>query len=288
MKLPDILTELNIPFNEAGQSPHVTANWIGVECPWCGVGTGKTGLGFHLNNPKFCTCWRCGPHRTADALMELAKEPYRVIRKLLNSLDVEYAQTERPRGSLILPKSLGPLLPAHKRYLRARKLNPQRLITIWGIQAIGPAANLAWRIFIPFRQQGETVSWTTRTIGKSDRRYISAKPEQESIPMHKMLFGEDYCRHSIIVCEGPFDAMRIGPGAVALAGLQCSNAQMLRISKYNTRIICFDAEPKAQERARRLCDSLSMFPGSTVNVEIDSKDPGEATKKEIKLLRSLL
>ncbi len=55
------------------------------------------------------------------------------------------------------------------------------------------------------------------------------------------------------------------------------------------RVVCFDAESKAQERARRLADDLSPYGGVTTNVVLESgKDPAEASPKEIKQLRKYL
>ena len=42
-------------------------------------------------------------------------------------------------------------------------------------------------------------------------------------------------------------------------GVGYSRAQLLRISKYPLRAVCFDSEPAAQERARQLCEELGDF-----------------------------
>ena len=106
---------------------------------------------------------------------------------------------------------------------------------------------------------------------------------------HKeLLYGEDYCRGSVIIHEGPTDVWRTGPGAVALLGTGFTDAQVLRLSHYGLRIVCFDSEPAAQRRANKLCSLLDGFPGETINVVLDSKDPGSATPKEIAKLRKLL
>ena len=138
---------------------------------------------------------------------------------------------------------------AHKRYLRERGFNPKEIHQLWLIGGIGLAAKLAWRLFIPFIFDGKPVSWTTRAIGVSKRqKYISASPEQETVPHSELLYGEDYCRHSVVVCEGPLDAWAIGPGAVAVCGLVVTDAQVDRIAAYPVRAVCFDAEPAARLR----------------------------------------
>lgn len=100
-----------------------------------------------------------------------------------------------------------------------------------------------------------------------------------------MLFGIDFIRHAIIVCEGPMDAMKIGPGAVSTMGISYTKHQLKQIVDFPVRVVCFDNEPDAQKRAKKLCSDLSSFPGKTTNIVLDVKDPGEASPKEIKLIR---
>lgn len=61
--------------------------------------------------------------------------------------------------------------------------------------------------------------------------------------------------------------------------------QVKKMAAYPSRVVCFDSEPRAQDRARELCEALSIHPGRTVRIEIDSPDPGSASKKEVARLR---
>jgi hypothetical protein len=50
--------------------------------------------------------------------------------------------------------------------------------------------------------------------------------------------------------------------------------------------VCFDGEPEAQARARTLARTLSLYPGVTWNVKLESgEDPATADQEEIKELR---
>lgn len=286
MNVTELLREYNIPNKSYGQHEHARIGWVQIDCPWCNV-RDHYRLGINLTH-HYCNCWACGSHSLISVLTEITRKPAKTFQTVLGSLVRERGDPPE-RGKLVVPGSVGPLLPQHRRYLKGRGFDPEKLKKLWGIQGIGIASRLSWRIFIPVIYHGEVVSWTTRSISNDvNLRYISAKPEEEKLRRSSLLFGEDYCRHSVIIVEGPLDAMKIGPGAVATMGLSYSRAQLLKMSKYSLRIVCLDSDREAQKRARKLCKTLEVFPGETLNVVLNSKDPGEATKREIKKLRELL
>lgn len=281
-----ILDELGVPYKLHGQSPQVTQGWAGIECPWCGKGTGKQGLGYNLER-GFLTCWKCGPHGVVSAVMELTGLPFRQVKKLLGDLEYDRAKDVGPRGKLVLPKGVGPLLKCHKDYLRGRGFDWRELAATWGVQGIGLEAKLAWRLFIPIRYENEVVSWDTRSITDAhEGRYRAAGVLEEAVPRKSLLYGEDMAGNTVLVNEGYFDAWAIGPGAVATMGTGYSRAQVLRLSRFPVRVVVFDNEPEAQKRARRLCDELSVFPGETHNAVFETgKDASRADPAEVRELR---
>lgn len=289
MNYKELLQDLNVSLAPDGHH-HTRDGWLNFDCPHCGSsGSGKYHMGLNTR-AGYVNCWICGPHNLVETLVELTGKTFYQIKGQLK--DVGYAPRtprEPHTGKLVLPAGLGSLLRPHRKYLKHRGFNVEQLGRLWNLQGIGLNPNgLQWRIFIPITLEGRTVSWTTRAIVDAGVRYLSAESSQEAYRHKDLLFGEDYCRHSIIVHEGPFDVFRIGPGATATCGVGYSRAQVQRISKYPLRVICFDNEPKAQARAHKLCDELEPFPGETINVVLDSKDAGSATNSEIKYLRSFL
>lgn len=291
MTYPELLDELGIPKAEHGESQHVTEGWTGIDCPRCSPGESKFKAGY---SPRgFLRCWTCGPLPLAATLAEASGRPLGSVLRLLGGLNrpEPYLDPEtRPTGRLTLPKGVGPLLPAHAAYLRGRGFDPAELERLWGVRGIGLAARLAWRLFLPVQYKGKTVSWTTRAIGEDVKpKYLAAQPHEEEIPARGLLGGEDLVPgHAVVAVEGFFDAARVGPGAVWTAGVGYSTAQVRRLAAYPRRLICYDAEPEAQRRARGLAESLAPFPGSTAVVELDAKDPGSAPAREIQLLRRML
>lgn len=291
MDLIELLTSKRIDFQIGGQHRHVRRGWLGVDCPWCGLGTKKYHLGINLRS--FATvCWRCGPHGLANALSLLTNTPLPECIGWLGPVSRGKSRGDRgdlPEGRLKIPKEVGLLSKPHLQYLQGRGFNPQEIDALWGpLGGIGPLGWLKWRVFIPIIYRGETVSWTTRTIGDHPSRYISAPPENEKIPHKQTLYGIDHAVNAIVVCEGPTDVWRLGAGAVATFGLKVTPQQVLMISRFPLRAICFDNESFAQRAARRLAHQLSVFPGRTLVLQVDAPDLGEASRKEIKLIRKTI
>lgn len=283
--LTDILREHNVQFLTEGHH-HCRPGWVQVDCPFCGEGSKK----YHLGISTALTganCWRCGPHGLRRVLVKLLSISFTECGKLIANTAAVFTE-EKVSGKLVLPYGVGPLQEAHVRYLVKRGFDPDELRVRWGLKGIGVATRLSWRIFIPIYSGVNIVSWTTRSISDDGLRYIAAGRNEEAVSRKRLLYGEQYARHSILVCEGPSDVWKIGPGAVATMGTGYSTAQIKKISKRPVRGIVFDNEEAAQQRASDLCDLLSLLPGRTYNVVLDAKDPGSASCAEIKKLRALI
>lgn len=258
--------------------------WVDLTCPLCG---GAGYLGWFLEWGR-ARCWRCGTLDPAETLVALTGAGIGEVRSFLRDRTSPVVQ-DRPLGRLELPRGLGPLLSPHRKYLKSRGFDPDELMSVWGVQGIGLAHKLAWRIFIPITEGGKTLSWTTRSIAATEPRYLSASAKQEAVPKAELVLGADKCRHAIAVVEGPLDAFRLGPGAGATMGVGYSQAQVAKIAQFPVRVVVFDSESKAQQQARAMCEELSLYPGTTRNVVLDSgKDPSRASDKEVRQLRKLL
>lgn len=289
MNIRGVLRELGIPFREARESSHVSQGWIGIVCPMPGCGQGgKFGRGINLRSFR-TTCWKCGPARLGTVLSLAAHKPLSAVLGLLPKLEQDPSDRAevRPTGRYKPPVGVGPLQPAHRNYLWSRGFDPDEIAEYWQVQAIGDVpTQYAWRLFVPASEEDRPVSWTTRAIGRREPRYKAADPTDEDVPIHSVLYGSDLARHAIVIVEGPTDAWAVGPGAVATFGLSVTPAQVAKMAKYAVRAICFDNEPAAQRRARRLADQLSIFPGQTSVVQMSGPDPATSPKDEIKELRA--
>lgn len=279
-----ILEEYEITFKQHGEHHHTTKGFVNLDCPFCSRNTSKYRLGYSLSY-HYCSCWVCGYHHPTKVLHALTGTYFTLQKAKKYKFK---SKSSGVVGKYTIPNQVGDLLKGHKDYLVNRGFNCKSLVRLWQIQGIGISPRLSWRIFIPIFYQGEPVSWTTRTIGNNKLRYISASKQEEKIPHKHLLYGQDYARNAIIIVEGPFDAWAIGPGAVATFGLTWTNEQISKMIQYPLRIICFDAEPKAQMKARELGEMLSGFPGDTRLLKLKTgKDAATASKEEIKEIRKL-
>lgn len=292
MNLQEFLTSRNIEYKTPGSHHHARSGWIQIDCPFCGSGSEKFHLGFNLTKNYF-NCWHCGPKTLIDVIGELLEIDFRAAKALASQIDKEDdeddegKELERNRR-LIIPKGLQQLAKPHRRYLRERGLDPDEIERLWGVKGISIHPRMPWRIWIPIYYRGRVVSWTSRSLkSNASQRYLSAKESEELINHKHLLYGEDYCISSCIAHEGPGDVWTTGVGSVCTFGTAIKEEQIVKLAKYFRRIICFDSSNMAQERAEWLCDQLSIFPGTTINVELDSEDPGSAAKKETKKLRRL-
>lgn len=289
MELVDLLDRYRIE-HRGSEHKHGRSGWVQVDCPYCGPGSMKFHMGFNLSTGA-ANCWRCGRKRPANVIADLTRETPRRVAQLLSGVRLAKAEATRHTGRLVLPGSRIDLTASrpHVAYLKERGLDPRELEALWKLEAIGMSPRLAWRIFIPIHLDGQIVSWTTRAIGKRvELRYQAAKAEEEAVPHRDLLYGEDYARHAIIIVEGPVDVWRIGPGAVATCGTSYTAAQVLRMTRFPVRAVCFDSDPVAQRRAVELADALSAYPGDTYNITLDAKDAGEADDAEIEELREAI
>lgn len=235
---------------------------------------------------------------TLALLLGIAEQQAWLLAKdeLLLKQTASYTATDRHLGDkVIMPADCGPMQTIHWEYLRyrggedeqrfsAKRLEPYKLR---GIGIVGGL--LQWRILLPLFRKQQLVSWTSRAIGDRQPRYWSAPDEDSLVSVRDLLYGIWlHAGSSIIVCEGPLDAIAVGPGAVALMGLRVSTTQLAQLARVPRRFICFDNELMAQRRARKLVDWLSPFAGTTTNVVLAAKDAAAAPVEELEKLRGLL
>jgi hypothetical protein len=288
MTLTELLDKYRVEYRKHGQHHHVGANWLGMDCPDCSPGSGRFRLGYNLSLGYF-SCWSCGKKYFSTTALRLTSG--RASTKELSELLVKRPRDKRlveaqEGGCYVPPTLFATNQPTLENYLVKRGFDAGLTSKRWALSLC--RVNNERRLFIPIFWGEQAVSWTSRRLhdeGGNSPRYLTAKPNEEALSHKKILYGLDHCRDSVIVVEGPFDVWRIGFGAVCTFGVAYTRSQIALLSRYPTRVICYDAERDAQKRARKLCRELSAFGGTTHNVVLDAKDPAEASQEEIRELR---
>jgi hypothetical protein len=275
-------------FNKAGVRIGSSQNgWISVKCPFCDDHSKH--LGIHQNT-GVCNCWRCGTHGLTRTLSELAGIPEGKASVMVRELRPTNAGIWGKRKiedwkPLALPP-LHSLGPKQRGYLEGRGYDSDALASQWGLQAFGPIGRHCFGIYIPVTRLGKVVAFQSRLpMDGYERRYISSSPKKEGgMDIKECIYGLDLIPDGVaIICEGPADVWRLGPGAICTLGTAVSPKQRELLSRLERRHIMFDNEEQAQIKARKLAEDLESFPGMTAIIppeQFGVKDAGSMTDKQ--------
>lgn len=285
--IQDLLDDLGVRYATSGK--HVTQGWVGMPCMWCDNGQGNNGLGINLSNGAV-SCWSCGGRSLASVLFEATRRPWAECKRLADSVRTSYRaavdETAERRGKLAMPTAASPTEGRrHKEYLVGRGFLCDAVRRLWNLHFTGQVSNHPWRIVWPLSVYGRVVSWTSRGIGTEG--YRAADPSEEVLHLKHNVLGRDAVRHSVVICEGPFDCMAVGPGAVCTFGVGYTQSQVNRLAEIPVRYVCFDQDAAGWRAATKLADDLAPLGGVTKVVELDAADPGSASRRELSRLRRL-
>ena len=290
MDILSFLKDHGVDFVLSGRN--LSRGRIGLCCPWCrddGYHGAFTGDG------EFYSCWKCGGKGVNKTLMALTGMSYYELSNVMDEYEgtspIMVIERKRPQGTeIVLPG--GPLEQVHKNYLLRRGFDPDKLEKKHGIRGTGMTGEWKYRIILPLMEGGTCVSFTTRDYtGKQELRYKTLSVEQSIVDPKFTLFGNSHVRDTskVIVCEGPFDALKLGDGAVATLGTSVTPAQVRKIAIYEKVYIVFDPEEAAQKRALNLAERLSALGSDVEVVDIGGdSDPGDMDEKSVKKLRKEL
>lgn len=287
LDLARLFQDYNVYYEES------KSGWLNTQCPHC-TDSGSHG-GFNPQSETF-NCWRCGTHNFEYTLFQILGIPkyslsevlahYQTRRILSRNLPKDrarLAQVELPGESL---KKL------HREYLRGRGFNPRAIESKYKLLGTGPDGKYRYRIIIPIVYRGKVVSFQGRSILEKEKiRYLTASDEESVVPAKETLFNIDSCYgDSVVVCEGPFDVMRLGDGVVGVLGIQMTKQQEeLLYTRFKKVAFLFDPEYDAQKRAEKYGASLASL-GLDVDI-VDLKldhDPGDLSEDEVDFVRKEL
>lgn len=284
---------------------NTSKNWVNCNCPFCkNPSDTHFNGGFNVLSPRF-NCWRCGSNSYYDALSLLLNIPIHQVSHYLDSYKFVASESEKRKAMaerLDLPGFR--LNDNERQYLINRGYDVGYLLNKFHIRGGGIIGDWAYRIIVPIYVNKVLVSWTGRSI--LDRKMI----DELKIPRYKNLSIENSVINpkdtffnldnsdgdSVILVEGPFDVMKMGTHTICSLGTSMTREQELLLkTRYKKIFICFDNEPSAQDKGRKVGQNLSAI-GMDVELvnaceSFNKNDPGELTydevteiKKELNLL----
>ena len=277
----EYLDDRGIDYSTSGKN--VSEGWIGLQCPCCEDRSNH--LGINLTSNIF-NCFICGTKGgPAQLVMALENVHYSQAQEILQKYSSATLTTQEKFISskhVELPFGLSKeLQPQHKAYLESRNFSAETYEK-YKLQCFGPVGDYKFRIFIPFFRKNKLVTFTSRDITDKQRKYKACPNEQSILTPHQTLYNIDSVRDVAIVVEGVTDVWRIGEGAVALNGLQCSSAQLKLLANFSRVYIMLDNT--AQDQATEIGENLSMFTDVHI-LALKEGDPADLPESEVKKLR---
>lgn len=237
-----------------------------------------------------CHCWVCG--YKARSLVYLLKkyskgdldeyiDNFFTGKKTYLNDDPEERSVHRLPTDfrlLALTTSRDPDVRAAKIYCEGRGLTKRDL---WYYK-LGVSSESRWarRVIVPsFDAEGQLNDFVGRAIG----RFVFPKYDSPGHDKINNIFNELYVdwTRQLVLCEGPFDAMKCGENSVPLLGSELNEQSKLfeRIVVNNTPVaLALDADMK-DTKVPILVRKLQEYDVSVVVVDVPD-DPGELTKEQ--------
>jgi len=181
--------------------------------------------------------------------------------------------------------------PQVRNYLRHRNVDPA-MSQAYGLCGGIEGATRGYVIF-PVRMDGALVYWQGRASWdppfadaeqnkqwvKSTRYRKTLNPRADDAGQNatagEVLFNYDFARTAphVVIVEGPFDAMQVGPHAVALLG-QGTGAKLARLRAMGATRYTVYLDRDAEDAARRLAGELAALAPTYLATPPPGHDPG--------------
>jgi len=286
------LDKLEIDYKLSGKN--VSRGWVEITCVFPNCNDSGYHLGINLSNGLY-HCWVCGAKGKFISLLTKGfgrsfKEAKRILTEfsddeieLPEKIQYEYEIKE------ILPKEATANLPElHRNYLISRRFDPDLMQKKYKILACYTVGHYAYRIIIPIIESSEIVNFTARDVtGKQEMRYVTCPNDQAVSPMKECVYNLDNLNNNstVIICEGIFDAWRMGNGAVATMGTEFTPAQIALIARKRPKSAFVLFDKNAISQAEKIANHLSLVCKHIEILTIDAKDPAELTDNEALAIR---
>ncbi len=284
---------------------HSRKGWINVHCPFC-QHPSRYHLGYNLSYCYF-RCWRCGKHPFYRTVAVLAGTTESGAKRIVNQFQTGFTKfpqatvkKEKIRAEVCEPPPLAeisknPPCKAYK-YLTKKRGFPEKVIDEWDLKKVSPNIDSKFigRIFFPYYANGQLVTYQLRDYTEQKGTSYLACPKEEAVfDVKETLYGMDHAfgYEHVIVVEGVFDVLNIGPGSVATSGTQWTTSQALILLNWRKQFIMFDPnDPVSYEYGEELASTLDQLGGDAYVIGAGAfqsdRDPGEFNDEEVRVLRT--
>lgn len=161
-------------------------------------------------------------------------------------------------------------------YVRGRGFDPVALGRDYGVGFLvdTPYKQLAGRLYLPIREGGKLIGWQLRSIDGVSYgvKYLSMLGYRRK----QHLVYSDHARGCpfVVVCERMFDALRVGPPAVAVLGKPSRRHLDFLAEGWKTIVLLLDPDAAAEQAA---ATDVLREKAAVVSVTLNGyKDAGEA------------
>lgn len=298
------------------ESPSKNAHEYLLPCPYCA----SDRLRWNHPTKQLWICWGC--RRTGSTLDLVQALEKLDLRSAMHYVDRLYVGGDASLELLPLVVarpvrvSLGdlPAMPwptgvdlladedAHRiawRYLTRRGVDAT--VALAYKIGIGRFGRLERYLVFPCYQDGRLVYWQGRATWDPPpqldavqrkawvrethfRKTLNPLGSADTAGAAEVLFNYDRARQSqhVVICEGPFDAIKVGPHATALLGKVASDAKinLLRRMHAARYTIYLDRGVEEQKLAAKLAAELSPYAPTFIAIPPDGYDPGALTPEQ--------
>ena len=303
-------------YKESGKN--IGYGCVGIVCPQVGCDDNNYHFNIHVDKKLF-NCWVCERAGNLVSLVKILEEvPSRIAKlKIINFVEMnqvenikgenvvekiknifskkEIVEEEKEIVPLKFPKSFVPFQKIKKgqsltrdvfiNFVWRRNYNDTTLtdwnvymcvIGKWRMRLIFPVCNL----------KGELMSYVGKDVtGNSYLPYKTLSNKDSALPIKNFLFGGEHVKKNsdyIVLCEGVFDAMRVGKGCgVASLGTAVTTEQRMDLIRLKPKILYIMFDKDAIAKGLQLAKDLSSFLSVKNIILRDDRDPADLNYEEI-------
>lgn len=243
----------------AGLEPN-SAGFVHVRCPFCGS---KRRSLYYRTESGWFSCWRCNTQAWSRGKPD-------------GPLDV--VDERPPVGYVPLPdgfelleqEPLPPRLEPYVRYLLGRGLEVDTILDV-GVGACS-SGELEGFVVVPVVVRGLPVGWVARSIVKK-RYHFPQDFHRNAVVLNQDALDEETSA-PVAVVEGPFDALRHWPHAVACFGQPTKHHVETLLGASRPLCVMLDGDKRREGRA--LAQELYLFGKDVTLAEVPpGTDPGK-------------